>query len=241
MRRILLSIAIAGCIVAPTVLAQGRSGGAGGPPAGGAASNRPMSGPSMDRAAGMGRSTDMDRGRANSFLEEAAQRRAAAKAAKARAVEAEQAQFGQDTAERAKALKDADLETRQAFGDYQAALARQKSLEADANSANAGNNAFGQDTAARARALKEADLETRKAFGALQAAAAKAKALGSTVEIVTTANASSDNASFGLDTSTRARMQQDATVDTRKTFGENQSTLAKGQERGDPDEDDGDE
>lgn len=245
----ILVAALAMAMAAPALHAQGRPGGVGGgPPAGvGGGMGGPPTG--MGGSGGMGgmggmnapgRSTGdaMSSGRPTSLREAAMQRRAAAQARRAAAADksSENAEFGRSTAERAKALKDADLETRQAFGVFQAAAARQKSLEASAvasvgaNGNGSTNAAFGKDTAARARALRDADADTRKAFGALQAAAAKAKALGSDVELVTTP-ANSEKAAFGRGTAARAKLQKDATVELRQVFGETQSASAKGKSR----------
>lgn len=244
----ILVTALALAMAAPAVQAQGRPGGAGGgPPAGvGGGMGGPPTG--MGGSAGMGgyggmnapgrsMGDSMSNERSGSLREAAMQRRADAQARRTAAADKglDKAQFGRSTAERAKALKDADLETRKAFGTYQAAAAKQKSLEASVagstdNSARASTKAaFGKDTAARAKALREADLDTRKAFGALQAAAAKGKALGSGLDLVTTTPASSEKAAFGTETSARAQLQKDATVGNRKTFGKTQSALAQAQ------------
>lgn len=93
---------------------------------------------------------------------------------------------------------------------------------------------IGVDTASRAAMQRTADRDTRTQFGAEQkttvqalqnqtAIDAKAKT-NATVEVDTKANA---NATFGQDTAVRAKLQQDADVETRSTFGATQSTAAK--------------
>lgn len=93
---------------------------------------------------------------------------------------------------------------------------------------------IGVDTASRATMQRTADRDTRTQFGAEQkttvqamqnqtAIDAKAKT-DATVEVDTKANA---NATFGQDTAVRAKLQQDADVETRSTFGATQSTAAK--------------
>lgn len=239
----ILVAALAMAMAAPAVQAQGRPGGAGGgPPAGvGGGMGGPPTG--MGGGGGMGgmhapgrsMGDSMSNERSGSMREAATQRRAEAQARRVAAADkaSGKGQFGQSTAERAKLLKDADLETRQAFGAYQAAAARQKSLETSAadaagTSAQASDKAaFGKETAARAKAMREADLETRRAFGALQAAAAKGKALGSGLVLVTTPSSASDKAEFGTQTSARAQLQKDFTTEDRKTFGKTQSALAR--------------
>lgn len=95
---------------------------------------------------------------------------------------------------------------------------------------------IGVDTASRAAMQRTADRDTRTQFGAEQkttvqamqnqtAIDAKAKT-DATVEVDTKANANA-NATFGQDTAVRAKLQQDADVETRSTFGATQSTAAK--------------
>lgn len=244
----ILITAVAIAMAAPALHAQGRPGGVGGgPPAGvGGGMGGPPAG--IGGSGGMGGMNTPGRAmgdsvsseRSGSLREAAMQRRAEAQARRAAAAEkaSEEGDFGTNTAERARALKDADLETRQAFGAYQSAAARQKALEAsarasaDASANGSSNSAFGKETAARAKALRDADQETRRAFGALQAAAARAKALGSTLEVVTTARADDGKSAFGAETAARARLQKEATVELRQSFGRTQSAQAKAQ-RGD--------
>jgi len=139
----------------------------------------------------------------------------------------EQAVFGLSTAARAKLLKDADLEARKAFGQYQASLAKAQGgseRQARRNAKMASDvevSNFGSDTAARARELQSADLATRTAFGKLQSALARAQNLRRA------AGAASVNAAFGTDTAARAKMQGNAALETRKTFGADQARRAK--------------
>lgn len=252
----ILATALVLAMAAPALHAQGRPGGVGGGPPAGVGGGPPgglgggMGGPPADIGGGNGMGAgnapgrpmgdSMSSGRATSYREAAMQRRAEAQARRAAAADnaSEKGEFGKSTAERARALKDADLETRQAFGAYQSAAARQKALEAsagasaDASANGSSNSAFGKETAARARALRDADQETRRAFGALQAAAARAKALGSTVDVVTTSRTDAGKSAFGAETAARARLQKDATVELRQSFGKTQSAQAKAQ-RGD--------
>lgn len=139
MRHLLITAALVACIAAPSTFAQGRPGGAGGPPSAGGmggppsgmSGSRPTSGPSIDmranaetrRAEAAARRLEAQtrRAEADTRRAEAAARR---DAAAANAQTPEEAQFGLDTAARAQALKDADQETREAFGAKQAELAQ---------------------------------------------------------------------------------------------------------------------
>lgn len=218
MRKLLLCISIAGCIAAPIVSAQGRSGG-GGPPSG-------TMGGTMGGSQ-MGGSPHGDFGSRQSID---AQQRSTLRRDNAHsgheAATPEQALFGLSTADRAKLLKDADLETRKAFGAYQATLAKAQgdggttTLTADSVT-HAQLSTFALDTQTRAQELRSADRATRKAFGKFQSAMARQQALERA------AGAASVNAAFGLDTASRAKLQRDADVDTRKTFGADESTRAK--------------
>lgn len=228
MRKFMLCIAIAGSIAAPLAFAQSHPGG--GPPAGvgggmggsmgGSHMGSPMGNMGASMGASMGRSHSLD-ARARSTL-----RRDNARTP-------EQAMFGLSTAERAKLLKDADLETRKAFGSYQSALAKAQSRH-DANSTtdattglDAGTvtiaqlSAFAADTRARAQEQKNADRATRRAFGSLQSALAREQGLQQAAGPVAV------NAAFGVQTAARAKLQGNADVETRKRFGADESAAAK--------------
>jgi len=140
----------------------------------------------------------------------------------------EQALFGLSTAARAQLLKDADLETRKAFGTYQAALAKAKAKRSDGSTALASEamtsadlQTFGADTQARARELKGSDRTTKQAFGTFQASLARQQALERA------AGSTSTTAKFGTETSEGAKLQGKADADTRKSFGSKTATRAK--------------
>lgn len=227
MRKLLLGLAIAGCIATPLALAQGRSGG-GGPPSGSLGGSH-MGSP-MGASIGVG--THGSIGNTHMDVQGHSTLRGANASTRADAQTPEQAVFGLSTAERAKLLKDADLETRKAFGAYQASLAKAKAKakggeDVDAMTVEADSltqaqlDAFGTDTQARAMELKGADRATRKAFGTFQSALARERALARA------AGAASVNAAFGADTASRARLQGDSDTDTRTRFGADESTGAK--------------
>lgn len=239
MRKLILCFAIASCIAAPIASAQGRSGG-GGPPSGatggnlggGAQMGAPMGGPSMGGSINARGNADMNIGR------DASLRSQQRLDAQARRQSPEQAMLGLSTAERARLLKDADLETRQAFGAYQAALAKANrdgdtdTVEPSAAAVSLAElDAFAADTQARAREQKGATREARKAFGAFQSALAREQAL------LRAADPASANAAFGMETASHAALQRDADAETRQAFGSEQSARAKAKSG---DTDDGD-
>lgn len=106
---------------------------------------------------------------------------------------------------------------------------------------------IGIDTASRAAAQRTADRDTRIQFGAEQKTTVQAAQNQTAVDAKLKADAKADakvtddvtddevtgetkanaNATFGQDTAARAKLQQEADVDTRKTFGSTQSAAAK--------------
>lgn len=107
--------------------------------------------------------------------------------------------------------------------------------------------AIGVDTASRAAMQRTVDRDTRTSFGAEQKTTVQAAQSQTAVDaklkadvkadvkgdIKTDAKDSdvdtevSDSATFGQETAVRAKLQQDADVETRKTFGATQSAAAK--------------
>lgn len=172
MRKLILVIAIAGLMASPIVLSQGRSGGGhpvgppGGSVGGGQTGGQQMGSQMSGSRSGMERPTSREdaRGRRD-------------------AMTPEQALFGLSTADRAKLLKDADLETRKAFGALQTSLARANGDSARTARRNAmaatyeEMASFGSQTAARAQELQSANNATRRAFGEFQAALARQQGL----------------------------------------------------------------
>ncbi len=221
----ILIAAVAMAMAAPAVQAQGRPGGAGGgPPAGvgGGASGSHM-GSSMGNMGGT-------RGNSSMGDMHSMDGRSKAEMHRENARTPEQALFGLSTAERAKLLKDADLDARKAFGAYQSALAKAKheqgAGEASLDAMRASRSemaSFGADTQARAVELKDADRSTRKAFGKLQAALARAQGLERA------AGQASVQAAFGQETASAAKLQGQADADARATFGPAQAAKAKQQ------------
>lgn len=241
MRKLILCIAIAGSMAAPLAFAQSHPGG-GPPPGAGGGMGGSMGGSHMGSPMGnMGASmgTHGDMGRSHSL-----DARARSTLRRDNARTPEQAMFGLSTAARAKLLKDADLETRKAFGSYQSALAKAQSRH-DANSStdattglDAGTvtiaqlNAFAADTRARAQEQQNADRATRRAFGSFQSALAREQGLQQAAGPVAV------NAAFGVQTAARAKLQGDADVQTRQRFGADQSTAAKAKSHSDTDDQD---
>jgi hypothetical protein len=94
--------------------------------------------------------------------------------------------------------------------------------------------AIGIDTASRAATQRTVDRDARTRFGAEQKSTVQAAQNQTAVdaklktdveaEVGTQANT---NATFGQDTAVRAKLQQDADVETRSTFGTTQSATAK--------------
>ncbi len=158
--------------------------------------------------------------------EEARARREAATAQRD-SVTPEKAVFGLSTAARAKLLKDANFETRKAFGAFQASLAKangdsERAARINAESATHAQLAsFGSDTAAHARTLQSADLATRKAFGRFQSASAREQ------DLRRVAGPEAVGRAFGAQTAANAQLQRDGTAESRTSFGENQSARAK--------------
>lgn len=229
MRTLILSLAIAGAIASPLALAQSRGGGGGPPPgAGGGMGGPPMGMPSGNIGHGMGGSMGIDMRNSMGSLH-AQERSDRAALRRENAQTPEQAMFGLFTADRAKLLKNADVDTRKAFGAYQASLAKAKNDDSTTAIANAETTsradiqAFGADTAARASELKDADRRTRKAFGKFQSALARQQLL----ERV--AGTTSVQAAFGIDTAASAKLQADADPAARTQFGANQAVRAKAQ------------
>jgi hypothetical protein len=103
------------------------------------------------------------------------------------------------------------------------------------------HGSFGRDTSQRAQELRSADHETRTGFGAQQSIDARAehgrddrdprtqdRRIDAKVKADTRVRGSNETQStFGQDTAARAKLQQDADVDTRNSFGDEQSTAAK--------------
>ena len=219
-------------VAATPAFAQGKSGGAGGPPAGvgpgGSQGGGHMGGNGMG-GNGMGGTmsgSHGDMGRGADYRDQAQARREAAIERRDR-MTPEQAIFGLSTSERAKLLKDADLEARKAFGEYQAGLAKlnggnARQARRDAKAASPAEVAnFGTDTAARARELQSADAATRTAFGKLQAVLARAQALQRAAADVAL------KSEFGRDTAARAQGQGSASLETKKAFGAAQAARAR--------------
>lgn len=106
--------------------------------------------------------------------------------------------------------------------------------------------AIGVDTAGRAATQRTVDRDVRTQFGVEQKSTVQAAQNRTAVdaklktdveaEVGTKANT---NATFGQDTAVRAKLQQDADVETRGTFGTTQSTAAKA--KNDSTDDDGDD
>lgn len=237
MRKLILCIAIAGSVATPLAFAQSHGGG---PPAGvgggmgGSMGGSHMGSPMGNMGSSMGLGTHADIGRSHAI-----DARARADLRRHNAQTPEQAIFGLSTAERAKLLKDADLETRKAFGAYQSALARaqarhdagttaEATAQLDAGTASFSQlNAFAADTQARASEQKNADRATRRAFGKLQSALAQEQGLQQA------AGPLALNAAFGTQTAARARTQGDADHTTRTSFGAEQSAAASTLTHGD--------
>ncbi|MBC7656594.1 MAG: hypothetical protein H7147_05390, partial [Frankiaceae bacterium] len=121
------------------------------------------------------------------------------------------AAFGQETAAQAKTLKDADLETRKAFGGTVAERAKLQ-----------GQGDDGDD---------EGDTTTESAGSTSklsQKASTKAKGSASASAGTDHANA---NAEFGQTTASSAKTLKDADVDTRKTFGTTVNASAQTQHK----------
>lgn len=131
---------------------------------------------------------------------------------------------------------------------------------AGATGGNAGTRisdraSIGIDTASRAAAQRTMDRDTRTQFGADQKTTAQAAQNQTAVDAKLKADAKAStrddvadddvtdetkanvNATFGQDTAARAKLQQDADVETRKTFGATQSAAAKAKNDTDGDDD----
>lgn len=223
MRTLILSLAIAGAIASPLATAQSRGGG-GGPPAGagGGAGGSHMGSPMGNMGGTRGNSSMGDMRSVDA--------RSRNEIRRDNARNPEQAMFGLSTAERAKMLKDADLDARKAFGAYQAALAKAKGEQGEGEDALEAMSAsrselaaFGADTKARAAELKDADRRTRRAFGKLQSALARAQGMERA------AGAASVHAAFGQETASAAQLQGQADADARAGFGPAQAAKAKQQ------------
>lgn len=238
MRKLIVCIAIAGCLAGSTALAAGGGGGGqgggqggghgGGMGGQGGGMGGGMSGGmggGMDGGMGGGMGGDHLNGRANSDLHGAGSSDPRSALRGDNANTPQQAMFGRSTAERARMLKDADLATRQAFGQYQSSLAKSQGNShapvSDATQNQVQIYHFVADTSARAKELKGADIATRTSFGAIQASLAREQGLERAAGTVAL------NAAFGQQTASRAKLQRDADVATRKTFGTDQSTRAK--------------
>lgn len=103
------------------------------------------------------------------------------------------------------------------------------------------HGSFGRETSQRAQELRTADHETRTGFGAQQSMDARAehgrddrdpriqdRRIDAKVKADTRVRSDNETQStFGQDTAARAKLQQDADVDTRNSFGAEQSTAAK--------------
>lgn len=94
-------------------------------------------------------------------------------ASEARMTAADLQTFGADTQSRARELKGSDRTTKQAFGTFQASLARQQALERAAGATSA-NAQFGMETSEGAKLQGKVDADSRKAFGDKTATRAKA-------------------------------------------------------------------
>ncbi len=120
---------------------------------------------------------------------------------------AEEVMSGLSTAERAQKLREADLGTRKAFGDYQSEVAEAR-REGDSTDAAASEvlgvqaqsatreqiARFGEDTDERARELRDVGRATRRAFDKFQAAFWREQDLGEA------AGAEARIAAYGVDT-----------------------------------------
>lgn len=103
------------------------------------------------------------------------------------------------------------------------------------------HGSFGRDTSQRAQELRNADHDTRTGFGAQQSIDARIehdrdvrdtriqdRRVDAKVKADTRVRTTNQTQStFGQDTAARAKLQQDAEVDTRNSFGAEQSTAAK--------------
>lgn len=230
----ILVSALALAMAAPALYAQGRPDGVGGGPPAGVGGGPPGGTGGSQGGGNMGGNgmgggmsgSHGDMGRSADYRDQAQARRQAAIERRDR-MAPEQAMFGLSTSERAKLLKDADLEARKAFGEYQAGLAKlnggsARQARRDAKVASPAEVAnFGRDTAARARELQSADAATRAAFGKLQAALARAHALQRAAADIAV------KSEFGRDTAARAQAQGSASLETRKGFGAAQAARAR--------------
>ena len=132
----------------------------------------------------------------------------------------EEVMSGLSTAERARKLREADLTTRKAFGDYQEAVAEARRdgdptdaaaadvLAIQAQSATRAQIArFGEDTDERARELQKVGHATRRAFDKFQAAYWREQDLGQA------AGAEARIAAYGVDTATPAPVEGETAGD----------------------------
>lgn len=252
MRRFVLSLAIASVVAAPVAFAQ-LVGGGGGPPVGigGGAGSQVGVGvgsgaPSGNVGVGSGVGVGVGNTRASAGLGVRTGTGDVDRHPRSRPAKTpEQAMFGLSTSERAQLLREADLKTRTAFGEYQSVLAR---ALRDGDPTDAAATAvlgvqaqtatreriigFGADTAERAQQLKDADRATRRAFGRFQSALARE------LDLAAAAGAEAEASAFGQDTATRARLLGEAGAATRQEFGRDQSMAAKARDNDRQDSDD---